>query len=264
MWLKDAPTSHELKAALKTSEFRDKVKNYIKSTIKADIDGKDKEKLEALPKDVAVSYSRPIDPRTSSDDDREVQTNKLALVLQFHKCSVACLKVVRGRLECKRMCPFPLSASDEVNEIGEWKSKRFCGYLNNWNPTTMLALRANHDIKLIMNGKETATLTFYIANYATKKQQVSSNVSALLAESLAFTKTIDRKEKTADLNIMNRRLIQCCANSLTRYRDFSGPEIHTYIMGWGDVYESHHYVTIFWDGAMRALKEAYPSLNDRR
>lgn len=266
VWLKDAPTSHELKAALKTPEFRDKVRNYIKSTIRADIDGKSKENIQALPKPVvAISYSRPIDPRTSTEGEREEQEKKLAQALQLHRCSAAaCLMVVRGRLECKRRFPFPLSERDDVNEHGDWKPKRLCGYLNNWNPTTMLALRANHDIKLIMDGRETATLTFYITNYATKKQQKSSNVSALLAESMAYTKFIDRKEKATDLNVVNKRLIQRCANSLTRYREFSGPEVHTYIMGWGDVYESHHYIVIFWDGAMRALKEAYPDLSDRR
>jgi hypothetical protein len=132
-------------------------------------------------------------------------------------------------LECKRRCPFPLSGCDRVNKAGNWGPKRFCSYLNNWNLTTMLAMCANHDFKLIMSGKETATLTYYIANYATKKQQKSSNVSALLAESLAYTKAMDRKEKQSNLNIINKRLIHCCANSLTRYRKFSAPEIMTYI-----------------------------------
>jgi hypothetical protein len=265
VWLKDAPTSHEMKTALQTREFREKVSKYIKSTIRADIEGKSKEEVEALPKEVAVSYSRPINPRNSSAKEREDKEKKLARVLQFHKCTVAgCLKIMRGRLECKRRCPFPLSGCDWVNEAGNWGPKRFCSYLNNWNSTTMLAICANHDFKLIMSGKETATLTYYITNYATKKQQKSSNMSALLAESLAYTKAMDRKEKQSDLNIINKRLIQRCTNSLTRYREFSAPEIMTYIMGWGDVYESHHYVVIFWDGAMCALKAVYPSLNNRR
>ena len=51
----------------------------------------------------------------------------------------------------------------------------------------MQTLRANHDVKLIMNGAETCVLLLYTTNYAFKKQNRSSNTSALLAERLAFS-----------------------------------------------------------------------------
>ena len=60
---------------------------------------------------------------------------------------------------------------------------------------------------------ETKDLTFYITNYVTKKQQDSSNVSALIAKRLAFHQ---KQEKyTVDVNLLNKRLIQRCANTLS-------------------------------------------------
>jgi len=63
----------------------------------------------------------------------------------------------------------------------------------------------NHNLKLIMNGGKTSMITWYIINYATKKQTRLSNVSALLAKCLTFHKLEEAKE--ADLTALNRQLI---------------------------------------------------------
>lgn len=259
IWLKDAPTSKEMVNALKSEEFRTKMTKYICAMIKSDINGKTNEEVKSMTKIAGISYSRPVDPRNGNMEAVKKQEMQLARALQYHECTAtACLKIVKGRLQCKRRAPFPKALKDWVDEEGNWGAKRICEYLNNWNSTIMNCLRCNHDIKLIMSGSETATITYYITNYATKKQQRSSNTSALLADSIAFSKEKDKRQK--DLNLINKRLIQRCANSLTRYREFSAPEIMSYIMGYKDVYETHHFVTIFWDPAMRSLKEAFPDL----
>ena len=122
----------------------------------------------------------------------------------------------------------------------------------------MMTLRANHDTKLIMGSAETNALTWYITSYASKKQQCSSNVSALLAKRVAFHSVEERR--CNDLTDVNKQLIQRCANTLTRDREFSGPEIMSYLMGWGDRFESHHYVAIYPDAIIAGLKERYPGL----
>ena len=63
-----------------------------------------------------------------------------------------------------------------------------------------------------------------------------------------------------DLADINKRLIQQCTNTLTRDREFSGPEIMAYLMGWGDRFESHHYVGISLDALIGAVKERFPGL----
>lgn len=263
LWLKDAPTAHEMNTVLKSETFREKIKHYIENVIHADIEGKDREAVSNIPKEQSVSYARPVNPRISSSQEADAQEKKLARVLQFHQCTLAaCLKMVKGKLVCKRRAPFAIAREAWVDENGNWGPKRLCDMLNTWNPGIMHCIAANHDIKMISSGKDTATITYYITNYATKKQERSSNTSALLAKAIAFSKTADRKQN--DLNVINRKLITRCANSLNCYREFSAPEVMTYIMGWGDVYESHHYVSIFWDDAMKSLLHVFPELQTTR
>jgi hypothetical protein len=262
LWLTGAPTSGELKLALTDLQFREKVKKYIKSTIRADLGSAGTTEVLAMRKVDAVSYSRPLDPRTVADATiMETTEMELARATQFHQCSPTnCLKIVKGRTVCKRRAPFPLAPDHWVDSKGGWGPKRLCGFMNNWNTPLLLALRANHDTKLIMSGPETKTLTWYITNYAAKKQQRSSNVSALLAKRVAFHTAEERRRN--DLRDVNKRLIQRCANTLTRDREFSGPEIISYLMGWGDRFESHQYVPIYTDAIVAGVKERFPGLKN--
>lgn len=259
LWLEGAPTASEMRHALNSDSFRERIKEYINKTIRADLDGKNNAEVLAIPKVDAVSYSRPLNPRECDDQTVKQKEQDIARVTQYHQCSYAnCLKVVKGRTVCKRKAPFPLAQDNWVDKDGGWGPKRLCAFLNNWNLPLLLILRANHDTKLIMNGGETNVLTWYITNYASKKQQRTSNVSALLAKHVAFHTVEERRR--SDVSDINKRLIQRCANTLTRDREFSGPEIMSYLMGWGDRYESHHYVGISADAIIRTLKENFPGL----
>ena len=62
LWLEGAPTASKLKQALTTSSFRERIKQFIKEMIRADLDGKKTPEVLAMPKVDAVSYSRPLDP----------------------------------------------------------------------------------------------------------------------------------------------------------------------------------------------------------
>jgi hypothetical protein len=259
LWLEGAPTAGALKQALTTDLFRERIIQYIKKTIRADLDGKGANEVLKMPKVEAVSYSRPLDPQDGDTETVAISEQRIARATQYHQCSYSnCLKSVKGRMVCKRRAPFPLAPDDWVDCTGNWGPKRLCGFLNNWNPPLLRTLRANHDTKLIMSGGETNVLTWYITNYASKKQQRSSNVSALLAKRVAFH-TAEERGRT-DVADINKRLIQRCSNTLTRDREFSGPEIMAYLMGWGDRFESHHYVGISADALIVALKQKYPGL----
>lgn len=263
LWLVGAPSAKEMQTLLKEHEFRDRVSRYIKATMKADIDDLTTAEITKIEPAPSVSYSRPTDPRTEDRETRERSQKILARTLQLHACSLNnCIKFVRGKMTCKRRAPFPTSKTEWINELGEWGPKRTSAMLNAWNPAILSSVRANNDIKLITNGRLTAKLTFYITSYATKKQKNSSNVTALLAKDLAFHKKLERKN--TDVRLVNKRLIQRCANSLTKHREFSAPEVISYLMGWKDTYESHHFATIYLDAVVCALKEHYPSLRNTR
>jgi hypothetical protein len=54
--------------------------------------------------------------------------------------------------------------------------------------------------------------------------------------------------------------LQRCANTLSREQEFSAPEVISYLMGWGDRFISHFFVTIYWASVCRLIKKTYPAM----
>jgi hypothetical protein len=184
LWLKEALTMSVMENTLKNETFRSKVRLFIQQTVQADIDQKTETEVQAIPKTREISYSRPVD-LCKDPSQIGIQQKLLARALQLHTChTTTCLKNINGQMVCKRGAPFAISDQDWINEDGTWGPKRLCAYLNNWNNCVMSCLRGNHDLKLIMSRRETCVATLYCTNYAYKKQNQSSNASALIIDQL--------------------------------------------------------------------------------
>ena len=265
LWLTGAMTTTMMKEQLLTEEFRAKVKTFISANIRADLPDAPGTAVLSVPRQVRVAYSRPIDPRKPRyKENRDAAERRIARTVQVHQCGTSCMKAVRGKLICKRKAPFPLAVGDWIDELGRWGPRRTYGYFNNWCPDISQCIRANNDIKLITNGKETKDIAWYITHYVAKKQNTSTggNSSALLAKTFAFHHASERR--TTDLRKLNRKLIERCGNTLSRQQELSGPEVISYIMGWGDRFISHHFETIYWYAVTDLLKKTYPELNSVR
>jgi len=50
--------------------------------------------VAAISRSLAVSYSRPVDPRTAEEGEAEESKNKLVRTLQYHQCSLTMIRVV--------------------------------------------------------------------------------------------------------------------------------------------------------------------------
>lgn len=209
----------------------------------------------------AASFSHPVDPHQTA-------YNKLASAVEFctvcaiqmHECTCACLRLSKGHWVCKCCAPFPLADDNLVNEHGDWGPKCQYGFLNNFCPSLVQTLHSNHNIKLIMNGISTKNLVWYISKYAMKLQELSMNMSALLAKMYAFKP--DQKACLADLSWLNKNLLQRCANTLSHKQELSAPQVVSYLMGWGDCFISHHFETIHWYAVVSLLKRCYPILTE--
>lgn len=259
LWLSGAPTASVMKDCLQSSDFRARIANYIDSNIRGHHDQLSEQSLASTPRERAVSYSRPLDPRTSPFDSQHSTIEaQLVRAVQIHKCGPGCLKVYKGRMLCKRRAPFPLAPEAWIDSEGNWGPRRTYSFMNNWNPWILLATRSNHDCKLITNGEGTKHISWYISSYAAKRQQHSSNASALLAKTIAYHQKDQSHD--ADLYSINKRLIQRCANALSREQEFSAPEVVSYLTGFGDRYVSHHFQTIHWYSVVSLLKHVFPSL----
>ncbi|KAF6745923.1 ATP-dependent DNA helicase PIF1 [Ephemerocybe angulata] len=260
LWMVDTPSPQRMKELLTEQSFRERLMAFVAQNIIADIEGRSTAEVRPLRVDKEAAYSRPLNPRAENIGAlRKERTRVLARSLQFHTCRErACLIPKNGRKVCKRGSPWTLASQAWVAESGHWGPKRTCAMLNAFNPTLLTTLTCNHDMKLMIAGGATRSITWYITNYASKKQHHGNNQSALLAKSFAYH--VEKEARNPDFVNANKRLLQRCANSLSRDREFSAPEIISYLMGWGDRFESHHYVAIRWDLAMKSLISAYPGL----
>jgi len=52
----------------------------------------------------------------------------------------------------------------------------------------------------------------------------------------------------------------CTGKTIAFQVIFSAPEVISYLMGWGDRFISHHFVTIYWSTILSLLKNKYPEL----
>lgn len=263
LWLLGSPTAAHMKELLSSDSFRARVTQYIADNIHGHVQGTSSQEFDIPSRNGALSYSRPIEPSAANYTHLASRMEfLLAKNVQKHKCGFACLKVIKGRIMCKRRAPFPVSAKDWIDIEGKWGPRRLHPFLNNWNPTTLLCTRSNNDVKLITNGGETKEYGWYITSYTAKKQHNTSNASALLAKAIAFHQKQERY--TADIDLLNKRLIQRCANTLSREQEFSAPEVISYLMGWGDRYVSHQTETIYFSSVISLLKRQFPALKNQK
>ncbi|KAJ8507569.1 hypothetical protein ONZ45_g10073 [Pleurotus djamor] len=267
LWGEGGPTSENMAFALQSPEFKNKVREFIGQSMHAHLPGLTAEEITALPSRGSASYSRPLHPHSVEyNQQNKKQTEILARTLQLHSCKgKGCLVSRNGKVKCKRRAPFDISEAPWINSNGEWGPKRNHAYLVTWNPTLLTLLRCNHNLQLLTNSGVTRKLVWYLTLYATKKQQVSSNASALLAKVFAYNneKTISARN-TEPMDKANKQLIQRCANSLNRDQEFSAPEVISYLMGWGDRYISHKYVKIYWGAVSWRIAQIIKYINQNR
>lgn len=263
IWLKHVPSSDKMSALLKTEEFRARVVAFIHANIRAYAPGfEDEDSVKNLPHNNEVSYSRPPTPGSANYDTQlsslEVQVARME---QVHTCKLRrCLVYKRGKLVCKRRAPFELADDDFVTETGLSGPKRLYGYVNAWCPSILLNARCNNDIKFLTNGGDTKNITFYVTSYAAKKQGRNHNVSAVMAQAFAYHLDHPKPAYVDDLRDQQRLLLFRLVHAINREQELAAPMVISYLMGWGDVFRSHTYTSIYWSSVVGALCRTFPEL----
>ncbi|KIY47163.1 hypothetical protein FISHEDRAFT_45856, partial [Fistulina hepatica ATCC 64428] len=166
-----------------------------------------------------------------------------------------------GRLRCKRRAPFPVNKEDFIDEDGQWGSKRLYSYINGWVPAIAVWTKSNNDGKLLTNGAETKNIAFYVTSYIAKKQTDKSNVTAVTCKTFARHRRMT--DYTEDLRDQSRKLLFRLSHALNSEQVLSGPMVISYLMGWGDVYRSHHYTPIYWSSFIGELFRSFPELRSK-
>jgi hypothetical protein len=273
LWLMNSPSIAEIFELLKTEEFRSKVTEFIRTNIKGYAPGfESADTVKAIPRKTDVAYSRPPNPFPDTAQDISSDAGdsydarcqefelKVARSKQVHTCELRrCLKVdKRGGLVCKRRAPFDVSAEPYVNEDGTWGAERRYGYMNCWNPSISLCMRCNNDIKVLLNGRESVSITYYVTGYSGKNQQKNHNISALVAKTYAYH--IENSAYVDSLQDQQRLLMLRTINAMNSERELAAPMVVSLLMGWGETYKSHTYTNVYWSGFVSQLVKEFPTL----
>ena len=265
LWLVDAPSMEKMQALLRTDVFRQRVADFIKANIRAYLPGLETaESVQNIPNNVEIAYSRPPEPNQPDYGAKVAEQElRVARAKNLHTCDIRHCLVPRksGLLVCKRRAPFQISISDFVDEEGNWGAKRLHGFMNAWQPALTINLRCNNDIKLLTNTRDTMNITYYITSYQTKKQGQNFNMSAVLTKGYAYH---CQRPYIDSLRDQQRLLLFRLVHCINREQELAAPMVISYLMGWGDTYQSHHYSPIYWASFVGQLLQTYPELTKRQ
>ena len=265
LWLKNAPPMDEMENFLKDADFRQRVKDFIKANLRAYLPGLEStESIREIPNEVDVAYARPPKPGAANYEEEIMNLERrVARLKNLHSCKPCrCLIPDKRRgLVCKCRAPFEKATDDFIHENGVWGPKQLYEFMNGWVPAITVNLRCNNDGKLLTNSKDTTNVTFYITAYQTKKQGRNFNMSAILAKGFAYhSQWSSYLDSLCD---QHRLLLFCLVHTINREQELAVPMVMSYLMGWGDVYRSHHYTAIYWSLFVSKLLRAYPDLQKR-
>lgn len=191
LWLANTPNNVDAARLLDTEDFREKLRNYVCSTISADVEGFSVERagLSHHPHPHPC-FQRPPNPSSSSfDNDLAFRERTHVETSQVHNCrldrplSSPCLVRRRGGVySCKRRAPWKTSEDVVVYPDGHYDLERRHPYINGYNKWIhSYALSSNGDLKVITNGNGTKDIIWYMTTYATKAQSKTNNLAALLS-----------------------------------------------------------------------------------
>ena len=147
-----------------------------------------------------------------------------------------------------------------MTEAGEWGPKQLYAFMNGWVPGILINARCNNDGKLLTNGSDTKNITFYITSYAAKKQGKNFNTSAALAQGYAYHLDHPNMEYLDSVQEGQQLLLFCIVQSINHEQELVAPMVISYLMGWGDILQSHSYSVIYWSSFVGALLRILPEL----
>jgi len=262
LWLHGAPGPERLQQLFQSESFRKRVQEFIKANFRAHLPGvTTRQDLESIPVETDIAYSRPPNPQDDRYDEELANLEqKVARTKQVHTCTPAtCLRLDRyGKLACKRHAPWSISQEVVVNDDGTYLLERLYAYINGWIRAICMNLRCNCDGKLLTNGDLTRGITYYVTMYLTKKQGRTFNASALWARALAYH--FQASVQQEDLQERQRKLLFRAVNVLNREQEIAAPLVMAYLLGNGDVYRSHQYVSIYTSSLFNAIQQTWPEL----
>ncbi|KIY48991.1 hypothetical protein FISHEDRAFT_58577 [Fistulina hepatica ATCC 64428] len=236
----------KIKEYLKSDRFQEKIIKFICTHLRSYLpELQSRESTKDVAKETEVAFTCHPPHPDDKDFDDAIQSLELrpACNNQIHTCDIC--------------------DNDFIDENGNWGSKQTYGYINGWVPSILTWTRSNNDGKLLTNGADTKNITFYVTSYIAKNQHDKSNITVIACKTFAFHEQMSAKEVGDDICNQHRKLLFRLSHALNSEQVLSGPMVVSYLMGWGDMYQSHQYMMIYWSKFIEELLKVFPGLRKK-
>lgn len=271
IWLEGALNPQEIRERVNDTGFRDRLCAYIDDTIFTSVPHPSQPTAENEPHPCSTRGPLMQELQSLSDDPRsQDDLHRLVYSCQRHVHTATCYKYGNAD-NGPQQCRFDLDESHHVerttmnNMTGELEFRITDGMVNNFCDTILRAIRCNMDIKFIGSGQSAKAVIYYITDYITKSQLKTHVAYATLQAAVEKLKQAEQQSEptTDDFENRARILLVKCANSLIAKQELSGPQVASYLLGFGDHYTSHLFKSLYWtsfEGYINTL-ETRPTLN---
>ena len=270
LWLKDSPNPQALQDRMQADEqYKERMVCWLEETIQCEIPGQTQVVSESNAVHPILGEgeldSRMLDvPQIDAMSDHEfkLQFRRVVTVLvnmcNWHVHTETCWKHLRaGEPQDDSHCRMRIDGSTrsqtEVDpETLSILLRRLHPQINNYNETLMFLLQCNMDIKFISSGPGAKALVFYITDYIMKSNlSVHAGLDAIkYALSQIAQSNVDDKADGS----LEKTLFVKSVNALMARQELSHQQVMSYLIGGGDHYKSHGFVSISWDHLNNAVK----------
>ncbi|KZV59138.1 hypothetical protein PENSPDRAFT_595961, partial [Peniophora sp. CONT] len=139
----------------------------------------------------------------------------------------------------------PFTCLDE--ETGSILLRRLHPWINNFNDVVLFLLQSNMDIKYIGSGPAAKALVYYITDYITKGTlPMHVGLSAVIAAIRKTEGLYATGEDPAEAVARRKSFLIKCVNAMIGRLELSHQQVMSYIVGGGDHYCSHQFVSLYW------------------
>ncbi len=121
--------------------------------------------------------------------------------------------------------------------------KRLHPWVNNYERTTLVCMKCNHDIRFLGSGKDCNAAAFYATDYQCKCGLNTHNIMPAVINSM---KKIEKgmQENCPDALNKSKLMLVKSVNKIITNREMSGPHVASLLLGNEDKYASHKFRTL--------------------
>ncbi|KAI0740114.1 hypothetical protein C8Q76DRAFT_580390, partial [Earliella scabrosa] len=146
-------------------------------------------------------------------------------------------------------------------ETGAVLLRRLHPRITSYNDLVIFLMKCNMDIKFIGSGEAAKALLYYVTDYITKPSLPAHIGLAALSYAIQRTNEKFQSQPVVDDKVSKGALVMTVNRMISR-QEISHQQVMSYLIGGGDVYQSHSFRVLHWGCFDRMFKRHFPSSDD--